>query len=456
MNSLQNFFKAGITEKTSKTLAEKIYLSNVFSMLIISLVGIPFIIIAWLEAPPLLFIPVGGVVAVAFVPFINRFGFYNLSRLSFSAIILMAVFAFQAYAVSEGGTHLLGMTMIQVGFTLVVFTLFTLKEWPQIVLCVVPSVLSLLFFDSLNELMDLPVDDQFLREGFYFYLSLIVGLLTIFSCMLGLIFMQNTSENKNQSLIGEMKEQQNVLQNREKELQNNLQELKKAQKTEELRQHYAEGIAHFSHILRQHEELETLGDALVSELCKFLQANQAGFFVVDRENEALELKAAYAYNRKKYLNKSVAFGEGLVGQAYLEKDSQYLTEVPKNYVNITSGLGKAPPRSILIVPFKFQDEVEAIIELASFNEFSEHEIEFLEKTGAAIAATLHNLKIQKQTKRLLEEAQDNAEMVNAQEEELRQNMEELTATQEQVYRKEQEYVQKIRELEEKIAHLLKQ
>src|SRR5690606_41854967 len=105
----------------------------------------------------------------------------------------------------------------------------------------------------------------------------------------------------------------------------------------------------------------------------------------------LELFGCYAYDKKRYVEKTIAPGQGLVGQTYLEKSTNYLTKIPPNYVNITSGLGEATPNCLVIVPLKFNDIVEGILEIASFKPFQQHEIEFLQKIGAIIDSDIINI-----------------------------------------------------------------
>lgn len=199
----------------------------------------------------------------------------------------------------------------------------------------------------------------------------------------------------------------------------------------------ASGLAKFAEILRSSSDLKTLGDAIISNLVKYVRANQGSLFVVnDREAEDvhLELISCYAFDRKKFHEKKIQIGAGLVGQAYLERSTIYLKEVPKDYIKITSGLGEALPRCILIVPLNTSDETQGIIELATFNMLQDYEVAFVEKLAEVIASTLSSAKINERTKRLLEDSQQQAEELKAQEEEMRQNMEELAATQEQMRR----------------------
>jgi GAF domain-containing protein len=123
--------------------------------------------------------------------------------------------------------------------------------------------------------------------------------------------------------------------------------------------------------------------------------------------------------------------------------------MPDEYIRITSGLGDANPRALLLFPLKVDKEAYGIIELASFHEYQQHEIEFVEKLGESIAATLGSVRAAQKNRQLIEQFQQQTEEMRAQEEEMRQNMEELQATQEEVVRKEQAYLQRIKDLKNK-------
>jgi methyl-accepting chemotaxis protein len=219
------------------------------------------------------------------------------------------------------------------------------------------------------------------------------------------------------------------------------------------------GLAELSAILRNSaSDVEELSQQVIRHVINYLQINQGGIFILrsDEGSPYLSLTACYAFERKKYLERRLAVGEGLVGQAVLEKDTIYLAEVPTDYVNITSGLGKATPRSILIVPLKTSDEVVGVIELAAFRPFEPFEIEFLEKIAESIAASVKAVQISQQTKELLAQARINEEELRSQEEEMRQNMEELQATQEEADRKVKAYEDLLRQKEEEIAQVKEQ
>lgn len=202
------------------------------------------------------------------------------------------------------------------------------------------------------------------------------------------------------------------------------------------------GMAFFGDLLRKYaEDYQGLTDNAIIELVKYVRGNQGGMFVLNTDNPAdpfLELKSFYAYLRKKYVEKRIVIGEGLVGQCFLEKRTLFLKEVPADYTYITSGLGDGVPCSIVIVPIMANDVVEGIVELASFQIFQPHEIEFVEKICEQIAVMITSVKVRDKTRVLLAQSQQQAEEMRAQEEDARQNMEELQATQDHLQRQTEE------------------
>jgi len=207
------------------------------------------------------------------------------------------------------------------------------------------------------------------------------------------------------------------------------------------------GLASIGDILRNNtDDLTELCDQVIGKLVNYMKANQGGIFIIHSDENTdesyLELRACRAYERKKFLEKRIEIGQGLVGQAAIEKRTIYMKEFPEDYINITSGLGLASPNCLVIVPLKSNEEVVGCIEMASFEEFGETDIEFLEKVGESIASTVISAQTNQQTKELLEQSKQMTEEMQAQEEEMRQNMEEMQATQEEMARNQKELTEK--------------
>lgn len=212
-----------------------------------------------------------------------------------------------------------------------------------------------------------------------------------------------------------------------------------ANKEKDLRDWTNEGLASLGDVLRRNSaDVQTLCKEVLPKLIKYLGVNQGSLFIL-KEGESgkryLDATATFAFDRTKHINKKIEVGEGLVGQCVLEGASIYLKEVPQEYINITSGLGHAPPTCILIVPMVHYGDVFGVIEIASFHHLEEHVIKLVEKIGADIAATLVSVQTNEKTRRLLHESQQMAEQLKSQEEELRQNQEEMLATQEEMQRR---------------------
>jgi PAS domain S-box-containing protein len=202
------------------------------------------------------------------------------------------------------------------------------------------------------------------------------------------------------------------------------------------RQNYwiSEGLAEFGDILRKHSlEMETMSYAVISGLIRYLEANQGALFLA-REDEGelfLEMVACHAYGRKKFPGKRVAWGDGLIGAAAVERKGYYTDKISDGYLSITSGLGKANPRYLLIEPLLWNDQVFGIIEIASFNRLEDYKIQFVQRVAENIATTISTMESNLRTEQLLKETRAQADRLAVQEEQVRQNMEALKKAQEE-------------------------
>lgn len=248
------------------------------------------------------------------------------------------------------------------------------------------------------------------------------------------IFAENIGNGKYDSEFKPLSDH-DVLGNALIDMRNNL---AKVAEEDQKRNWSTEGLAKFGDILRQNNDnLEKLSDDIIRNLVNYMGCNQGGIYIIDDSEGGepfMTLMACYAWDKKKFVDQKIYKGEGLSGQVWQEMDTIYLTDVPDNYIKITSGLGDANPKSVLIVPLKVNEEIYGVVEIASFTIFEDHEVDFVQKIAESIASTVSSVKINAKTQNLLEESQEMTEQMRSQEEEMRQNMEELQATQEEMER----------------------
>lgn len=200
------------------------------------------------------------------------------------------------------------------------------------------------------------------------------------------------------------------------------------------------GESKIAEILREHSQnIEDLSYQVVSYLVKYTNAAQGALFMVNDDEKEIELLSAYAYERRKFLQKVIPFGVGLIGRSVQEGELVYITDIPDGYSSISSGLGDKQPRSLIIVPFKFNEVTYAVIELNSFGDFKPHIRRFIEKIGVSVASTIANLQITLRTNKLVQALQSRSQVLMNQDQEMRQNIEGMKTTQDELLRKVTEY-----------------
>lgn len=229
-------------------------------------------------------------------------------------------------------------------------------------------------------------------------------------------------------------------------MKNNL--LKTSQKESE-RSWITAGKDKIATILRLHNDIDELAYDTLVNLIDYINVVQGALYIFDEEENIIENKATYAYNRRKYVNQQFRIGEGLVGQAAFEMDIIYRKEIPEDYLTITSGLlREEKPNTILVVPLITDEKLQGVLEFASLEkDISELTINFLSELSDVIARTLFNLKVNKRTEKLLRDSQEMTEELKENEEELRQNAEEMRATHEELERSNSKLEQQITEVE---------
>ncbi len=192
------------------------------------------------------------------------------------------------------------------------------------------------------------------------------------------------------------------------------------------------GISQMSEIMRKHpDNLEELADELLAAMITYTHSNQGAIFIL-KNKESLEGIAYYAYGKKKHLQREIEVGHGLLGSAFQDGSTQLLTEIPKDYLLITSGLGKAAPKSLMLIPLKYQNNGLGIMEVASFEVYESHHLLFFETIASIFASTMTNITTNNKTKQLLVEAHANTARIFEQENLLREQTRNLEKLQEEL------------------------
>ncbi len=446
-------YNVGVKEENTDYLNEKIQAAN-FLCFFFGLLSVPFFFITFKFMPEIAYLPGLFFVVASIGLLLNYISLPNLARFMVCFGFLALYTIYTAYITPDREPLLASFLAMQVLFLLPPWILFDLEEKGSLIvytlLAIALTLLSPVFNDWFTHDVKPEVIELF-KQGWLFYLCVITAVFGMSGALLFLEYSTFVTGNKNAQLLNDMSLKAVEIAANEKKLNDYIAEIEASKKDGERRQWSSNGIAKFADILRNNQgDDQKMFDAIISNLVKYIGANQGGLFLLEGEKKderVLNLMAAYAYDRKKYLQKKIAVGEGVVGQVVLEKSPIFMTAIPDEYVQITSGLGDAPPRSLLISPLIVNEEVYGVLELASFQKWEPHVQEFVSKIGESIASTIATVRVSGKTKTLVEELQQQTEEMKSQEEEMRQNMEELVATQEEMQRKEQEYLQRIADLE---------
>ncbi len=221
-------------------------------------------------------------------------------------------------------------------------------------------------------------------------------------------------------------------------------------------------LAKFTRMMQGQRDLTTVGQMLLSELAPLVNAQYGVMYRMDSTNSEPCLKMLGGYAHSDDLDERSEFhlGESLVGQCAVEKRSIFMTEVPPNYIRISSGLGTGVPSNITVLPVLFEGQTKAVIELASLAQFTQTHLTFLAQLTESIGIVLNTIEATMRTEGLLQQSQKLAAELQTQQKELQQTNEALAQKAKQlaeqnaeVERKNKEIEQARRAVEEKAAEL---
>lgn len=249
----------------------------------------------------------------------------------------------------------------------------------------------------------------------------------------------------------ERRSEEDILGNAISEMQFNLLKMT----TENDRQDWLKsGLAELSTSLRGDQDVVELAQNVVHFTAKYTDAKVGAIYLVEN-NDKLQLAGSYAYKKRKNLSNDFKMGEGLVGQCALEKKTILISDVPDDYIKINSGLGDATPVNIIVIPLVYDNEINGVIELGSFNEYDDLQISFLEQASENISIAFQSAVARKRVNELLEETQTQTAELQAQQEELRVTNEELEEQTQNLQQSEQRLKKQQDELKQSNVELEK-
>ncbi|SHG77730.1 Signal transduction histidine kinase [Chryseolinea serpens] len=231
----------------------------------------------------------------------------------------------------------------------------------------------------------------------------------------------------------------------------NLRALKKAETETSSKNWLLAGNTALNSKTQGEKEVNELAQEVVNQLTSYMKAQIGAIYLT--EGGQLNLVGSYAFQNRKDNSNVIKLGQGLVGQAALEKKSIIFSPVPDDYIKINSGLGNSSPKNIIVFPFQYAGQLKGVIEIGSINQFSELDLQLLDLVSENIGIAFNSSQSRTKLKELLEETQRQAEELQTQQEEMKQMNEELEEQAQNLKQQQEELQMTNEELEEQTQSL---
>jgi hypothetical protein len=404
-----DFWLKGYRSETPKTLLpDTVIICNQIAAfgILLNVIGIIASLAASVFFIPLFFI---SILALVGVQVLNQSGKYQQGKILLSANFIGLPYLVHIALINNTEKSISGISAIMMMSWMIPWWVFRLRDWR---LASVFSVLGMLLFwitGVTNQLIDVGLDSWILRQDLSEkILFSIAGIISI--SLIALVktnFEQKTLENSKTAHAHKIliEKHNGLLIDYE-----TVRVEKEAYRIESLeRKWLVETLSLFNSLFRQYnDEFDRLCDELVSNLSKQINACQVFLFLT--KEQKLVLTAAYAYERKKYLNKEIElnkkYADSLLTQAYLTKEEVLVENIPNGYTELTSGLGEFTPQNLLIAPIKIEDSILGVIEIASFHKFSKNHRELVSSVCDAFSYVVFNKFSVLETQQLLATLQE--------------------------------------------------
>lgn len=391
-----------------------------------------------------------------FILLSNRLHFTGLSRflLSICPAILLLI---SSIIVKLQGTqnvsleHYLSIQYV-IGATIVLpFTLFHWREKVAMFSSVFLVLLIAIFFNKIHTWFDVSMQDLGVRVTSQAIINtnLYITFALLFLSLLFLLSMNNRYSRDSDKLLEQLTQKNKLAKQREHDLQKTLNQLQESRIQEQQQSWITKGLADFATYFRKQQDLKSLSNQIISALIKYVEAVQGAIYVVknDEQEVSIELSASYAFDKFSYEKRRYIPHEGLIGQVYAQRKKIALNDIPDDYLNISSGLGKTIPKYLLIIPIFNEDAVEGVIEIASFQAIESYKVEFIERLSENLASAMLSIKVNELSQSLLQKSQKQTKTLELQEKELKSHFTQLEKTEKQAEKVQNELAYTFKALE---------
>ncbi len=184
--------------------------------------------------------------------------------------------------------------------------------------------------------------------------------------------------------------------------------------------------------LQKVSDYAELSQLVLSKICPLLNVGYGAFYRLDAQKNTLQLLSGYGYSGNKAAHREFTLGEGLVGQCALEQKVITLNDPPEHYLNISSGLGEATPRYIRMIPVVNNNRILGVLELASFQAFSDQDNALINEIEPILAMSLEIIERNIRARSLLIETQELASRMESQSAQLEEQAVEMEAQQAEI------------------------
>lgn len=446
----KNLTHQGLREDMDFSLRDRLILTNQLGLINI-IVSLLLIIVFGQRTNANLLPFVGMMFFGAAIPLLNRIGLNILTRFVFSILPCIVVLIFDMLAKSANIANITILTYASPRFVITAsiafpLTLFLWKERFYLIVSALIVLMSALGFDIIYGFAGINPFQLGINTKSYslVFVNICVVLVILLSSYIFLVKTTQKNEMLNRKILADFKLKNEELNQNEEQLRLTLLAIEVNQEEDEKRNWVDKSLADFALLLRSQMPIWKLYNQLLAQLVRRLNAHQACLYILNEdnaENPFLELKTAYGVSQDKINMKTIAIGEGLIGQTFANRKEIFIKDIPDDYFKIESGLGSIKPKYLVFIPLILNQKAWGVIEITSLKTIESHHIEFLLKLSEAIATTIANFKAQAYTEKLLAESQQNNTLVLEKE----ANM----------ARMENYYIHKIQELEKELQALKK-